>query len=411
MSLRWLSGRCVSLAVASLLACGQSKHHDGAAGSTGHAGNASSPAGSGGMSSGGMAHGGSGSGAEAGAADTGGDAGGSAENAGGGNTGATGGRGGSFHGAGTSGSAGLADMGGSAGTAGSSAGMSGSDGASGGGQGGTRSAQPGIVCGPWDRTLPDVNCAAGEVCVLCEEADANRSVRCAPNPTEDPEGYDAFRASCTNGLLSSGCDGPEDCPAGSVCQMRSDDEYIYAACSSEAPSCEAYCVACNSDADCAGEDRCVPNVFGSGRWQSATCGPGLSELLPAGDWLIGWVGGVDHFSWFHFTKDAVDPRKGVVKTLATECGGCTSFGCGSDAGTYEIVAENEVRLEFPESCTASYRFTSLSSPPETLPLDSQVVVSAQVTVDAAEFSSAQALLYPPGVGCSLDFSVCSYPPP
>jgi hypothetical protein len=362
------------------------------------------------MSSGGMAHGGSGSGAEAGAADTGGDAGGSAENAGGGNTGATGGRGGSFHGAGTSGSAGLADMGGSAGTAGSSAGMSGSDGAS-GGQGGTRSAQPGIVCGPWDRTLPDVNCAAGEVCVLCEEADANRSVRCAPNPTEDPEGYDAFSASCTNGLLSSGCDGPEDCPVGSVCQMRSDDEYIYAACSSEAPSCEAYCVACNSDADCAGEDRCVPNVFGSGRWQSATCGPGLSELLPAGDWLIGWVGGVDHFSWFHFTKDAADPRKGVVRTLAADCGGCTSFGCGSGTGAYEIVAENEVRLEFPESCTASYRFTSLSSPPETLPLDSQVVVSAQVTVDAAEFSSAQALLYPPGVGCSLDFSVCSYPPP
>jgi hypothetical protein len=361
-----------------------------------------------------MAPGGSGSGAEGGAANTGGDAGGSAANAGEGGTGATGGGGGSFSGAGTSGSAvggaGLADMGGRAGTAGSSAGSSGSDGAS-GGRSGAPSGQPGIVCGPWDNTLPDLNCAAGEVCVLCEEDDSNRSVRCAPNPTEDRAGYEAFSASCTNGLLYSGCDGPEDCPVGSVCQIRSDDEYVYAACSPEAPSCEAYCVACNSDADCAGEDRCVPNVLGSGSWQGATCGRGLSELLPAGDWLIGWSGGLNHFSWFHFTKNAGDSRKGVVKTLAVECGGCESFGCESGAGSYEIVAENEVRLEFPESCTFSYRFTSLSSPSETVPLGSPVVVSAQVTVDAAEFSSAQALLYPPGVGCSPDFSVCSYPPP
>jgi hypothetical protein len=367
------------------------------------------------MSSGGMAHGGSGSSAEAGATDTGGDgAGGSAADGGAGDTGGTGGVGGLVNGGGMSGSAvgggGLADMGGRDGTAGSSAGNGGSNAGSAGG-GGAPPKDPGIVCGPWDHTQPNVNCDAHEVCVLCEEEDTNRSVRCAPNPAEDPEGYATFSATCTNGLLSVGCDGPEDCPAGSVCQSRSDDDYVYAACSPEPPSCDAYCVACNSDADCSGDDKCVPNALGSGMWPGATCGPGLDALLPEGDWLIGWAGGLNHFSWFHFTADADDSRKGIVKTLPQECTACEAFGCESDSGTYEIFAENAVSFEFPEACAFSYVFTNLSSPPQGVSLASPVVVSAQVTVGPGGYSSAQALLYPPGVGCSPEFSVCTYPPP
>jgi hypothetical protein len=62
-----------------------------------------------------------------------------------------------------------------------------------------------------------------------------------------------------------------------------------------------------------------------------------------------------------------------------------------------------VHLVFPDSCTLDYRFTSISSPPAPQS-QSQALVAAQVGL-------SEALLFAPGVGCDIDFSSCSFPPP
>jgi hypothetical protein len=306
--------------------------------------------------------------------------------------------------AGNAGNAGNAVAGaGLAGMAGSSAG--------GGGLAGAPSGEPGIVCGASDHTLPDVACAAGEVCAFCWDTETSGSVHCAPHPSARPAEYDAFLATCTDPSLLTECDGPEDCPDNTLCQLRADDDYAYAACSPEPPACSAYCLACNSSADCTDGQSCVPNELGVRSWLGATCGPPLNELLTGGDWLIGWSGGLNHYSWFHFTQGDASPDQGTVLTLPVTCTGCESLSCGGGVGTYEIVGE-EVRLAFPDACSFSFRLGSLASPAD--PLlggGSAAVVSAQVFSGVEVGPSYQALLYTPGVACDADFTTCSFPPP
>ena len=395
-----MSHASFALAIVSMLSCGRSSREDAKGGSSNRGGTPSGGSGSGG--DGGEAN--PSGGTPSGGSDSGGDAG--EANPSGGTSGS---------GAGTAGSSvgGAGDGGtsGSGGTAGSSAGSGGSVAGS-GGQGGTVPGRPGIVCGPWDAALPDVNCAAGEVCVLCEESETNRSVRCAPNPSERPDEYEDFSESCTNPVLFTECDGPEDCSDDTLCQLRSDDSYSYGVCSAEPPTCSAYCVACNSNEDCEG-DACVPNSFNRGQWRGATCGPALNELLLDGDWLVGWTGGNDHYNWYRFTRDASDSRKGTVKTLALSRGGYPQLGCAVEGeGTYEVVAETNVVFEFPASCTFSFGLSDLKSPPDMYDSAPGVegLVSARVTLDDM-LDSATATLYAPGVACNVDFSTCTFPPP
>jgi len=415
------SAAWLGLAAVCVLGCARSSRNDGAPGLAGRGG-AATQGGSGGASTGGAAAGASGAhaGGASPVAGTGGSETGGGQ-AGEGEVGGAGGTPGGGAGGSAANSGGPNEMAGSSGAAGSSGGIGGigGSGAGTGGQGNAPSGEPGIVCGPWDNTQPDLHCNAGEVCVQCEETDLNRSVRCAPNPREYPAEYAAFSAGCTNGYLSTECDGPEDCPEGSTCQLRADDDYIYPACTTESPSCTAYCVACNSSEDCPGGEACVPNAFGGGDWLGGTCGPEFGDLLAAGDWLIGWSGGLDHYSWYRFTQDGADPSKGTVRSRRSECVACASYACqgidGTDEetyeGTYEIVAGTEIHVDLSASCAFDYRFTNLSVPAEMGLIGSggQARASAQVVV--AGLSSAQALLYDPGVACETDFSACVFPPP
>ena len=307
-------------------------------------------------------------------------------------------------GTGGEGTAGTAVAGaGSAGMAGSSAGD--------GGLAGAPSGEPGIVCGAYDHTLPDVACAPDEVCAFCMDTEASGSVHCAPHPVARPAEYEAFLATCTDPSLFTECDGPEDCPDGMLCQLREDDDYAYAACSPEPPACNAYCVACNSSADCADRESCVPNEQGVHGWLGSTCGPPLNEFLTGGDWLIGWSGGLDHYSWFRFAQGSTSPDQGTVRTVPVTCTGCESLGCEGDAGTYEIVG-NEVHVGFPGSCMFSLRFGNLASPPApSTGSGSKAVASALVVVDVELGPSYQALLYAPLVACDVGFTTCAFPPP
>jgi hypothetical protein len=386
---------CVALATLGLIGCGRSSRDSGAGGAGGHAGSESAVAG------GGVSQGGEPSAGDAGSppSPTGGGGDGSGARGGQPGMGGTAGNGGTG-GVGTAGNA--VAGGGHAGVAGSSAGA--------GGLAGAPSGEPGIVCGAYDHTSPDVACVPGEICVLCWDTETSGSVRCAPDPSARPADYDAFRATCTDPALLTECDGPEDCPDGTLCQVRADDDYAYAACSPEPPSCNAYCVACNSSADCMDGDSCVPNELGVRGWSGATCGPPLSELLPAGDWLIGWSGGLNHYSWFRFTQGDTSPDQGTVRTLPVTCPACEGLSCSGEVGTYEIV-DAEVRLAFPSSCSLSFRLGSIASPAEPLIGTSSAVVSAQVFSGVSVGPLYQALLYAPAVACDADFTTCEYPPP
>jgi hypothetical protein len=382
---------CVGLGAVALIGCGQSSR-DSDASAGGDSGN--EPRASGGSIQAGAASGGDGGetpspmdgsgGATAGQTNSGGTAG-------------SGGMGGDGSAGDSAAGAGLA------GTAGSSAGH--------GGLGGGSSGQPGIVCGAYDHTLPDITCGPDEVCVFCLETEASGSVHCAPHPVASPGEYDAFLANCAEPSLLTECDGPEDCPDATLCQLRDDDDYAYAACSPEPPSCNAYCVACNTSADCTDGQSCVPNELGVRSWLSSTCGPPLSELLTSGHWLIGWSGGLDHFAWFQFTQGDANPNQGTVRTLPVTCVACESLSCTEEAGVYEIEAD-EVRVAFPNSCSLSFRFTNLASPAERLLSGgAEAAASAQVFVGVELGPSFQALLYEPGVACDALFTTCSFPPP
>lgn len=395
---------CVGWAAGGLLGCGRSSHPPAAGAVGGHAG--SMLAGAGGGAARGedpsAGEGGSPPSPMGGAAERGGQGGraGAGQSGGGGDIAANGGT----NGGGIAGSDGIAGNavagGGLGGIAGSSAG--------GGGLAGAPMGEPGIVCGAYDQTLPDVACAPDEVCVLCWDTETSGSVRCAPSPKARAAEYDDFLATCSDPALLTECDGPEDCADGTQCQIRDDDDYAYAACSPEPPSCNAYCLACNSSADCTGAQGCVTNQLGARGWSGATCGPPLSELLTGGDWLIGWSGGADHYSWFRFTQGETSADQGIVRTLPTTCATCESLSCAGETGTYEIVNE-EVRLAFPSSCSLSFRLGSLASPAEPFLGRSSAVVSAQVS--SAIGPTFQALLYAPGSACDADFTTCPFPPP
>jgi hypothetical protein len=140
----------------------------------------------------------------------------------------------------------------------------------------------------------------------------------------------------------------------------------------------------------------------------------LNELLLDGDWLIGWTGGNDHYSWYRFTRDAGDSRRGTVKTLSVSSGGYPQLSCAVQGeGTYEVVSETTVVFEFPSSCTFSFGLSEFKSPPDMF--DSvpgfEGLVSAAVTVDDDWTASATATLYAPGGVCDLDFGTCMFPPP
>ncbi|HWP09370.1 MAG TPA: hypothetical protein VNN72_26695 [Polyangiaceae bacterium] len=392
---------CIGLAACGLAGCGRSSRNSGTSAAGGHAGAEAAAAG-GDVSQGGSPAGGDG-GRGVPLAGGGGD--------GPGATGGESGSGGTFTngGMGGEGIAGNAVAGGGRAGSSTAAGMAGSSSGQ-GGLAGAPAGEPGVVCGAYDHTLPDVECTPGQICVRCAETETTASVRCAPNPTSHAVEYDAFLATCTDSVLLTECDGPEDCPFGTRCQLRTAD-YAFARCAPEPPNCTAYCVACNSSADCDNGQSCVPNEQGARGWLGKTCGPALNELLPSGDWLIGWSGGLNHYSWFRFTPGSGTPNQGTVRTVPVTCAGCEALDCAADGGTYEIVDE-EVTLAFPDSCSLSFRLGQLASPSEpSVGGGEEASVSARVYTGVELGPSYEAVLYSPGVACDADFTTCSFPPP
>jgi hypothetical protein len=137
--------------------------------------------------------------------------------------------------------------------------------------------------------------------------------------------------------------------------------------------------------------------------------------LSGGDWLIGWSGGLEHYSWFRFTPGSTDPHQGTVRTLPATCVACDALSCAFEPGegTYEVVVD-EVNIMLPGPCPPSFRLTNLSSPADSVGgpwSGTAAIVSAQVVAGVDPSPAFQALLFAPGVGCDEDFTTCSFPPP
>jgi len=76
---------------------------------------------------------------------------------------------------------------------------------------------------------------------------------------------------------------------------------------------------------------------------------GGGEDLGRGVWVIGWSGGLDHYSWLRFNFEA--PEFGTFEVIDAECPSCdTYYGC--EGSGYFWVAGNTAWLQFPEECTA-----------------------------------------------------------
>lgn len=110
---------------------------------------------------------------------------------------------------------------------------------------------------------------------------------------------------------------------------------------------------CVSDADCnaSPDARCVCSEQGCTICVLSLPGgpPGFPNVLDDGVWLIGWSGGLDHYSWVKFvfqtattgTFTLLDPM-GVTLTSYYMCEGSGAFS--TDLGT------GVVTLELPAAC-------------------------------------------------------------
>ncbi len=134
------------------------------------------------------------------------------------------------------------------------------------------------------------------------------------------------------------CDGAcvtsADCPLDQpVCSALADCNECFGPCSGA--QCQG-ANTCVSDADCnaSPDAKCVCDALGCTMCVLGFAGgpPGFPEALGEGVWLIGWSGGLDHYSWLRFTFQTattgtftlLDPV-GVTLTPYFSCEGPGAF--------------------------------------------------------------------------------------
>jgi len=109
-------------------------------------------------------------------------------------------------------------------------------------------------------------------------------------------------------------------------------------------ACGASCITEAGEGVCDAEGNCsidAPVVCG--------CGSELCQLLDDGVWLVGWAGGLNHFSWLRFQY--LGTTNGTVDLLALTCAGCTSFYPCDGQGQFTLdPATAEMVIDLPVAC-------------------------------------------------------------
>ena len=125
---------------------------------------------------------------------------------------------------------------------------------------------------------------------------------------------------------------------------------------------------CASDADCnaSPDSKCVCDANGCTMCVLGFTGgpPGFPEVLGDGFWLIGWSGGLDHYSWVRFTFQT--STTGTFTLLDAAGVSLTPFYPCEGSGPFTVsLGTGVVVLELPAACDtpeAYLDFVSFADP-------------------------------------------------
>lgn len=142
---------------------------------------------------------------------------------------------------------------------------------------------------------------------------------------------------------------------------------------------------------------------------SGRCGPASTsfpEYLP-GTWLVGWSGGLDHFSWVRLVGSW--PGKAIFRSKVSDRAGVTPyFGCDGE-GAYTLTQKPfTVQLEFPPGCAWTGEHVMTMG---TVTQGSNFLTGAELSVSAQSLPSGNSLMafrYPEGF-CDATLTTCGDP--
>lgn len=199
------------------------------------------------------------------------------------------------------------------------------------------------------------------------------------------------------GGVSTGGAGGAPVDGGSGCEGRD-----YCACKA-GPSCVVLSEACF----CPCGERCEPAscacVCGGGKYLGCTASSITAKGQLDGIWLVGWSGGLNHYSWVRFDAD------GTAHVLdGSAIGTNAPYWPCSGTGSWLFAQKPEtVFLTLPAGCATpgeSLTFSSFKAPeggfPKGAVLGATLEASATPSLEAWKFAGGQ---------CNAAFTVCEDP--
>ncbi len=126
------------------------------------------------------------------------------------------------------------------------------------------------------------------------------------------------------------------------------------------------------------------------------------SILDDGPWLIGWAGGLDHFSWVFF-----DLGSGTFEVVDASCVSCTPFIQCTGTGSFSTDAEAAAAtLALPPPCAQAMTF--VFGPFEPAPDFPPSALVHSAIIENPTTQQLDAYLYPDSF-CSGTPTICSDP--
>ncbi|MBW2733745.1 MAG: hypothetical protein JRH20_15260 [Deltaproteobacteria bacterium] len=142
----------------------------------------------------------------------------------------------------------------------------------------------------------------------------------------------------------------------------------------------------------------------------ADAGMGFPQVLE-GVWLVGWVGGLNRFSWVRFTLTSATGGSAEILAGTFSLGTVPYWGC-SGVGSWNVTSEAQtIQLHYPSSeCTGmrseDFTFISIASVTEDYPRGAQL--AATIEADSSSPSTISGYKFPLSQ-CAPDMSGCMDP--
>jgi hypothetical protein len=130
-----------------------------------------------------------------------------------------------------------------------------------------------------------------------------------------------------------------------------------------------------------------------------------------GIWLVGWIGGLNRFSWIKFTVTSKAGGTAIIQKGTLTSGTVPYWNC-SGSTTWNITAKpNTIQLHYPDSlCTGmksgSFTFTSIAPFTGTYPKGAQFVAAIQALTSTP--ATVSGYKFPPSQ-CDATLTTCKDP--